>query len=323
MKIEIFEEDGENTLLFGDKYADFTIDVYPDLKTYQSRMNLKDDVYYRTEKFEYRIQANPIKVETRLIERIDEPPKRCCVKDGVVLESDILVDRGEVTSMGPMTKDFIDTLKKEVEWHEDWVGNPVAMYILFKHPEIVGQEDCRRYLRQLSERIKNATLKIEKSIEKDEFGFQIKSDEETYIGMYKDANESLRDYHQYQKLKDEDKDESAYGKKLNHLKKIKEIFFDKNSKEYVGISEGEFGSSKDILKNIETFLNKKSTPVKKEVKPKISKTKGFVISLFLTLFLAWVVSLFVGINPFLIFGIVQVIVFTQSIIGVWLGRFFE
>lgn len=61
MTIEIFEEDGDNTLSFDDKYADFTIDVYPDSKTYQSRMCLKDDVYYRTEQFEYRINTNPRK----------------------------------------------------------------------------------------------------------------------------------------------------------------------------------------------------------------------------------------------------------------------
>ena len=81
--------------------------------------------------------------------------------------------------------------------------------------------------------------------------------------------------------------------------------------------------SKDILENIETFLNKKPTPAKKEVEPKISKTKGFIISLFLTLFLSWIVSWFVDINPFLIFVIVQVIAFAQSIVGGWLGKFFE
>ena len=149
MKIEIFEEDGDNTLSFDDKYADFTIDVYPDSKTYQSRMNLKDDVYYRTEKFEYRIKNDPLKVETRLTERVDEPPERYCVKDGVVLESDILADRKEM-AMSSMTKEFIDGLKKEVEWHEDWVGNPVSMYILSKHPEIITPDEYPRNLRHLS-----------------------------------------------------------------------------------------------------------------------------------------------------------------------------
>ena len=82
-------------------------------------------------------------------------------------------------------------------------------------------------------------------------------------------------------------------------------------------------SSVDILENIETFLNKKPTSVKNEAEPKISKTKGFVISLLLTLFLSWIVSWFVDINPFLIFVLVQVIAFLQSIIGGWLGKFFE
>ena len=70
-------------------------------------------------------------------------------------------------------------------------------------------------------------------------------------------------------------------------------------------------------------LNKKPASTNKENEPKISKTKGFIISLFLTLFLSWVVSWFVHINPFLIFVIVQVIAFAQSIVGEWLGKFFE
>lgn len=91
MEIEIFEEDGDNTLSLDDKYADITVDIYPATKTFSSRTSLKDDVYYRTEQFEYRIKTNPIKVETRLTERLDEPPPdEYKVKDGVVLESDIL-----------------------------------------------------------------------------------------------------------------------------------------------------------------------------------------------------------------------------------------
>lgn len=62
--------------------------------------------------------------------------------------------------------------------------------------------------------------------------------------------------------------------------------------------------------------------MKKEIEPKISKMKGFVISLLLTLFLSWAVSWFVDINPFLIFVVVQVIAFEQSIVGGWLGKFF-
>ena len=311
MKIEIFEEDGDNTLSFGDKYADFTIDIYSDSKTYQSRMNLKDDVYYRTEKFEYRIKTNPLKVETRLTERVDEPPERYCVKDGVVLESDILADRKEM-AMSSMTKEFIDGLKKEVEWHEDWVGNPVSMYILSKHPEIVTPDDYRRNLRQLSEKIKNATLKVEKALKSDKMGLQV-TDE------WVDSGRTIW----LSKSKQDELSEEEVKKAIEHQHKLQEQFFDEKSSEYVGVSEGEFRSSVDILENIETFLNKKPTSVKKEAEPKISKTKGFIISLILTLLLSWVVSWFVDINPFLIFVIVQVIAFAQSIVGGWLGKFFE
>lgn len=311
MKIEIFEEEGDNTLSFGDEYADFAIDVYPDSKTYQSRMNLNDDVYYRTEKFEYRIQANPLKVETRLTERVDEPPERYCVKDGVVLESDILADRKEL-AMTSMTKEFIDGLKKEVEWHEDSVGNPVSMYILSKHPEIVSPDDYRRHLRQLSEKIKNATFKVQKALESDKMGLQV-TDEWEGLGRTIWLSKSKQD----------EMSEEEVKKVIEHQKKLQEQFFDEKSKEYVGVSEGEFRSSVDTLENIETFLNKKFVAVKKEVEPKISKTKGFVISLLLTLFLSWVVSWFVEINPFLIFIIVQVIAFAQSIVGGWIGRFFD
>ena len=311
MKIEIFEEDGDNTLSFGDKYDDFTIDIYSDSKTYQSRMNLKDDVYYRTEKFEYRIKTNPLKVETRLTERVDEPPERYCVKDGVVLESDTLADRKEM-AMSSMTKEFIDGLKKEVEWHEDWVGNPVSMYILSKHPEIVTPDDYRRNLRQLSEKIKNATLKVEKALKSDKMGLQV-TDE------WEGSGRTIW----YSKSKQNELSEEETKKAIEHVHKIQEKLFDEKSSEYVGVSEGEFRSSVDILENIETFLNKKPTSVKKEAEPKISKTKGFIISLILTLLLSWVVSWFVDINPFLIFVIVQVIAFAQSIVGGWLGKFFE
>jgi hypothetical protein len=289
--IEIFEEDGDNTLTFGDKYADFTIDVYPESKTYQSSMSLKDDVYYRTEQIKYRIKTNPVKVETRLTERVDEPPQRYAVKDGVVLESEILADRKEISSMSSMTKEFIDGLKKEVEWHEDWVGNPVSMYILSKHPEIISAEDYRRYLRQLSEKIKNAILKIKEELESDKTGLQV-TDE------YTDSGRSIW----YPKSKEDEMSEEETKKAIEHQHAVQERLFDEKSNEYVGISEGEFRSSADILENIEVFLNKKPASAKKEEKNKISfglKFGSFIIHwiwLFVVVSIAlWLLSLIVTI----------------------------
>ncbi len=288
MKIEIFEEDGDNTLSLDDEYADFTIDVFPDSKTYQSRMRLKDDVYYRTEKFEYRIKTDPVKVETRLTERVDEPPERYCVKDGVVLETDILTDRNEVASMSSMTKGFIDGLKKEVEWHEGWL--PVSMYILSKHPEIISPDDYRRHLRQFAEKIKTATLKIEKILASDTTGLKITDEYATGREIW------------YPKSKQDAMSDEESKKAIEHVNKIQEKLFDEKSKEYVGISNGEFRSSKEILEHIEVFLNKKPASTKKEVKNKVSfgiKFSAFVLQwvwLFVVVSVAlWLLSLIVTI----------------------------
>jgi len=245
MKIEIFEEDGNNVLSLDDKYADFTIDIYPDSKTYESRMRLKDDVYYRTEKFEYRIKTDPIGIEKRLVERVDEPPEEYKVKDGVVLESEIAKNNKFLRG------DFVDGLKKEVEWHEDWIGNPISMYILSKHSEIISPEDYRRYLRQLSERVKTAILKIEKALESDKTKLQI-IDDEFGLGVWypKDKLDKLED-EELEKLRE-------------HATKFQEVLFNEKDEKYVGLSEGEFRSSKDILENIEAFLNKKPASIKKE-----------------------------------------------------------
>src|SRR6516225_9965769 len=134
MRIEIFEEDDDSSLMFEDECAEYTIDVDPGSKTYQSRMSRKDDVYYRTQKFEYRICTMPVRVEIRLLERLDEPPPdKYAVKDGVVLESEILVRSRDF--LASMTKRFIADLKREVEWHEARVGDPVPMHLLSKHPD--------------------------------------------------------------------------------------------------------------------------------------------------------------------------------------------
>ncbi len=243
MEIEIFEEDGNGTLTFGD----CTFDVYPETKTYQSMMSLEYDYY--TDKFEYRIKTNPIKVETRLIEQKHEPPERYSVKDGVVLESAIRKEREgkDWLDFITSTDELIDGLKKEVEWHEGWAGNPVSMYILSKHPEIITPNDHRRYLRQLSEKIKDATLKVEMALKSDETGLQIM-----------DESEDL-DIISYPKTKRDVMSEAELESAREHLNKVLEQLFEEKSEKYVGISYNEFRSGKEVLERVEFFLNKKPT----------------------------------------------------------------
>lgn len=289
MEIEIFEEDGDHTLSLDNEHADFTIDVDPESKTYSSRMSLKDDVYYRTQLYEYRIATNPVKVEIRLVERKDEPPERYCVKDGVVLESDILAERGKL--MTSMTKEFIDDLKKEVEWHEEWAGDPVSMYLLSKHPNVISPDDYRRYLRQLSEKIKAGTQKVREVLESDKTGLQV-TDE------YKMSGRTIW----YPLAKQEEMSEDAIKKAIEHVEKLREKLFDEKSPDFVGISDGEFSSGEDTLKHIEVFLNKKS-PIEKKPESKAfsfgARFTAFILQwiwLFLLVSVAlWLVSLVVTI----------------------------
>src|SRR3989344_5422310 len=87
-EIEIFDE--ENELSLEDEFSSLTLEFFPDAKEFIQRMSIKADIYYRTEKYKYKISLDPIEVYARLVERCDEPPLEYKVKDGVVLESEIL-----------------------------------------------------------------------------------------------------------------------------------------------------------------------------------------------------------------------------------------
>jgi hypothetical protein len=288
MRIEIFEEDDDSSLMFEDEYTEYTIAVDPGSKTYQSKMSRKDDVYYRTQKFEYRICTTPVRVEVRLLERLDEPPPdRYAVKDGVVLESEILARSRDI--LASMTKRFIADLKKEVEWRGVWVGDPVSMYLLSKHSDIISPDDYRRYLRQLSEKIKIGTQKVEQALESDEMGLQV-TDE------YEDSGRTIW----YPMEKQDQMSDNEIKKALEHHHKIQKRLFDEKSKEYVGISESEFKNGKKILEHIETFLNKNPAAAKKHDSQKVSfgiKFCAFIIQWFLLFIVVsialWLLSLIV------------------------------
>lgn len=257
MEIEFFEEDGGHTLTFSSEYADFTISVDPRTKNYRSEMSFKDDVYFRTENFEYRISTNPVRVETRLIDRLDEPPhNQYAVKDGVVLESELLAKEGGIVSK--MTIDFIENLKQEIKWHDSEITEPVYFYLLSKHPEIISQDDFRRHLRQLSERTKMAIHKLEKAIELDNTGLRI------IAGKY--GKKVWYSEEQIVKV-----DEKTLKVLIEHATSFREKVFNEEAPDYIGISESEFGASVDFLKYIEVFLNPK---------PSRSKQRGFWKSLF-------------------------------------------
>ena len=258
----------------------------------------------------------------RTLESSHEPPKEYSIRDGVVLESAL-----KESSLFP---DRIEKLKKEVEWAKVPIfGHPeVNLYILSKHPEIISKDDYRRFLRQSLERIKLGVSKVENLVKEDKndlLKLKIESSEDgSSKGIWYITDESEKEESDaYWKLPEEERTKTSRGKKIKYVEDFTTPLFAENSSKYVGITDWEFRNSKEIIEHIQNLLDKKDEPVKKEFEPKVSKTKGFIISLILTLFLSWVVSWFVDINPFLIFVIVQVIAFAQSIVGGWLSKFFE
>lgn len=316
-EVEIFDE--ENSIVIDNRHTVDTFDIFPEEKRFKVSSSIKDDAFYNYSTIEYKISTDPIEIKMRTIELSHEPPKEYSIKDGVVLESEI------------QKKDFvmpgrIEELKKEVEWSTvPMFGNyEVNLYILSKHPEIISKDEYRKFLRLSVERIKNGVAEVKNTVKEDEHGLEIQEGEYGKGIWYStDHAPKKEEADEYYDLPEEKRKDTNYGKKLDYVEKFTESLFNEKSPNHVGVSEYEFRNGDEIVAYINKLLDKKEQPNKAQAPEKISTTKGVVISLFLTLFLSWVVSWFVDINPILIFVLVQVIAFLQSIIGGWIGKWFE
>jgi hypothetical protein len=320
MKKEVNIYDEENSIVITDEYTTNTFEFFPDEKRFEIDVSINNDFHHNYSIIKYKISDDPIELKMRTMELYHEfiGGKEYSIRDGVVLESEL--KENELTE-----QETIDDLKKDVEWSKIPIfGNyEVNLYILSKHPEIISQEEHRKFLRQSVERIKEGVAKVKEAVKKDNHGLEIHT---TDYGMgirYPDNESEKREREEYWNLLNDRRDDSAYGKKLKYVEDFNQSLFDEESSNYVGISEIEFRNSNEITEYTQKLLDKKEEPVKKDAEPKISKTKGFIVSLLLTLFLSWFISWFVDINPFLIFVIVQVIAFLQSIIGNWIGQILE
>lgn len=318
MKKEVEVFDDENSIIIGSEYTTDTFDFFPAEKKFKVSSSIKADVFYNNSTIEYRISTDPVELKMRTVELSHEPPLEYSIKDGVVMESEIKKNKF-------VTADRIENLKKEVEWAKVPVfGNyEINLFILSKHPEIISKDEYRKFLRQSIERVKDGVVKAKEVVKRDTHGLQIHTGEYGISIWYPDSESEKKESGAYWNLPREKQDESAYEKKLKYVEEFNKSLFDENSPKYVGVSDTEFKNSEEMIGYIQKLLDKKDEPSKKETEPKISKTKGVVISMLLTLFLSWVVSWFIDINPFLVFVIVQVVAFAQSIIGGWIGSWFE
>lgn len=314
-EVEIFDE--ENSIVIDDEYTTDTFDFFPEQKKIKVSSSIKVDVFYNNSVIEYKISDDPIELKMRTVELSHEPPLEYSIKDGVVLES-------EIKKKDFVMPDRVANLKKEVEWTKVPIlsNYEVNLFILSKHPEIISKEDYRKFLRQSLERVKLGISKAKEAVKEDTHSLEIHESEYGKSIWHPNSETEKKEMDEYYNLPEEKRKGTNYAKKLEYIEKFNDSLFKENSPKYVGISDQEFRSGDEMIYYIAKLLKKKDT-VKKEPVEKVSKGKGIIISILLTLFLSWVVSWFVDINPFLIFVIVQVVAFTQSIIGGWLGKFFE
>lgn len=253
--VEIFDD--EDSIVIDDEYDEITWRIEKETKKLMFRASVKNDCFYKYQTFEYKISSDPIKLSIRLLEDSSEPPKEFSVKDGVVLESEILKDKEDF--LLKMSQDRIIDLKKSVDWNKvEILGNyEVNLYLLSKHPEIIPKEDYRKFLRQTIERIKVGNLKIEEIVKKDTSQLKILEGEYGKYIWYLESDSDKNEREKYWELSDSEKDSSEYGRKLHYIETLNESIFKDASQKYVGISEYEFRNSDEIINYLEKVLDNK------------------------------------------------------------------
>jgi hypothetical protein len=258
-KVDIFDD--ENSIMIENDHTDDTFDFFPEQKKFKVSSSIKDDVFYNNSTIEYKISTNPVELQMRTIELSHEPPKEWSIKDGVVLESELIKNKFN-------DQERINSLKKEVEWAKASIlGNPeVNLYILSKHPEIISKEDYRKFLRQSLERVKLGVSKVEETVKGDTNGLEIYTSESGRNVWYQPPNKiEEKEIEEYWKLPQEKRLESKYGKKFEYAEKFNDSLFKEDSPKYVGIADYEYRTSIEIVGYIEKLLDKKETATAKKV----------------------------------------------------------
>lgn len=276
--VEIFDE--ENSIIIDDEYDVADFKFYFEKKKFKITDSIKDDPHTNYLEYEYKISSNPIEMYIRLTEKSSEPPFQDSVKDGVVLESEI--------KKGNFLANTIEDLTKEVEWNKIGIfGNyEVNLYILSKHPEIISQEEYRKFLRQSIERIKKGVDKVEEAVKKDKHNLQIHSYNSGKGIWYPESKSEEKESEAYWDLPKEKRDNSPYGKKLKYVEDFNKSLFDEKSPSYIGISENEFGNNDEIVKYIQKLLKQDLEPAPKTkdvpTEKQLEKNKTYTVLVYLT-----------------------------------------
>lgn len=284
-EVEIIDE--ENLIIIDDQYNTTDFNFLPEEKKFKVESSVKDDYFRNSQTFEYKISTNPLEIHIRLLESGSSSVdgKRHDVKDGVVLESEIM-ETPYYKDFVYKAKEHIEGLKKQVEWSKvEILGHhEINLYILSKHPEIISKEDYRKFLRQSVEKIKSGVSKVEEAVKKDTHGLQFHTGDYGRSIWYADDEAAKKESEEYWNLPEEKRDGSGYGKKLDYIEKFNDALFKENSPKYVGIAKQEFESSNELIDYITKLLDKKEaiTQKKEEVaSPQNSSSKTISVLIYL------------------------------------------
>lgn len=270
MKKIFFDEENLITVDGTDNTED--LEIFPETKKIYISSSGKDIPASSDLTYQYRISVDPVEVYVRVLESSDNGEftnfiDQYSIKDGVVLGSELI--RRNKDSLGKNyfeggTLELIANLEKAVEWHKLPMSGSshLVFFILSKHPEIISEEEYRKFLRQTDERIRNGLLKVENFLKKDSAGLQV------FI-----RNSDLKNIWYSGKNEFSEKE---HGEAVSYLEnKIHKPLFSADSKEYSGISEYEFNSSSEILNDIDLFLNKKEAVTVKKNEDVVSSTVAY------------------------------------------------
>ncbi len=254
----IYREDEDNRVIVDDEYGSTTYTVDPTAHTFSIWHSVKDDAYFIEQLYEYKVSTNPIELSIRMIESKSEPPEEWEVKDGVVLEADILKDKKKFALFGGVKKK-IEELKKAVEWQKVnilWQYAP-NLFILSKETSVISSIEFRKFVRQSAEKLKSAISKIEDAVKKDTTGLQIIEDEYGKSIWY--PAEMLTPVENRFDMPDDEFAKTDLGKKEAHAIKFSEDLFNSSSPNWVGISKTEFDTSTQLLQYLEELLAGKAS----------------------------------------------------------------
>jgi hypothetical protein len=247
--VKIYPED--NSIIVDDQYDTTEFTFFPSKKNFTLSSSIKDDVFYNYQTVEYKINSSPIELWAKVLEMSHEPPLEYSIRDGVVLESELMENKF-------IPRGTIEGLKKEVEWNRVSVlANPeINLYILSLHPEIISKDEFRRFLRQSIERIKVGVMKAEEAVKSDDHGLRVQAGEYGKMIWYLWDEEEQNKMSANFKLDEKERESSEYSKRSAYATDFNKTLFTEGTPKYVGISENEFKTSDHLIELIQGMLGK-------------------------------------------------------------------